>query len=104
MRDIVRSSWFAGFDLVLAGTGYPSMENLLSETQVQIPNHRGIVESLGFACAWLGDTDHTVSFLKEIPEARNDLDAHYSWWQGRDDLSQKAFAVHQSLDKVLSQP
>ena len=67
------------------------------------PQHRGIVKSLGFDYAWLGETDLAVSSLKGIPEAKNELDAYSFWWleQGRVDLSEKASElgkILQSLD------
>jgi len=65
------------------------------------PRHRGIVKSLGFSYAWLGETDNAVSSLKEIPEAKNELDAYYFWWkeQGRSDLSTNAIKLHQTLSR-----
>jgi putative inorganic carbon (HCO3(-)) transporter len=70
------------------------------------PNHRGILKSLGFGYAWLGETDRAVSFLKDVPEAKNELDAYYSWWQGqgRDDLSKSALHLRPVLEILPSQP
>ena len=78
----------------------------LNNAHAQAPRHRGIIKSLGFSYAWLGETDHAVSLLKEIPEAKNELDAYYSWWreQGREDLSEKAIKLRQALETLPVQP
>ena len=78
----------------------------LNVAHQQAPRHRGIIKSLGFSYAWLGKTDNAVSFLKKMPETKNELDAYYSWWkgQGRGDLSENAFKLRQILESSLNQP
>jgi hypothetical protein len=56
------------------------------------PEHRGIVKSLGYCYAWLGEMDKAQALLKRVPEAEDELNAYVWWWsvQGRADLSVKA--------------
>ena len=85
---------------------FSSAAGYLAAAQQGAPAHRGIIKSLGFSYAWLGDMDNAVSFLKEIPETEKELDAYYSWWkeQGRDDLSERVVQVYQALELVQVQP
>jgi lipopolysaccharide biosynthesis regulator YciM len=85
---------------------FSSAAAYLAAAHAEAPAHRGIIKSLGFSYAWLGDMDNAVSFLKEIPETEKELDAYYSWWkeQGRDDLSERVVQVYQALESVQVQP
>ena len=85
---------------------FPSAVQYLDAAHQQAPHHRGIIKSLGFGYAWLGDMDNAVSFLKKIPETEKELDAYYSWWkeQGRDDLSASAFELYRLLESMKVQP
>jgi lipopolysaccharide biosynthesis regulator YciM len=66
----------------------------------QAPQHRGIIKSLGFSYIWIGEPEIAVSFLKDVPETKKELDAYYFWWkeQGRDDLAGRAFAMRTALE------
>jgi hypothetical protein len=63
------------------------------------PHHRGIVKSLGYTYAWLGQLDAARPLLEQIPEAGQELDTYRWWWgtQGRPDLSQRALEMRKSL-------
>jgi len=56
------------------------------------PGHRGTIKNLGYCYIWLGQPEQALSFLKKIPEARQELEAYTGWWglQGRPDLAKKA--------------
>jgi O-antigen ligase len=71
----------------------------------EAPQHRGINKSLGYSYAWLGETENAVSFLREIPETRDELDSYNIWWkeQGRSDLWANVTQLHQRLDSLLGQ-
>ena len=85
---------------------FSSAVHYLDAAHQQAPHHRGIIKSLGFGYAWLGDMDNAVSLLKEIPETEKELDAYYSWWkeQDRDDLSMRALQLYRSLESIQVQP
>jgi O-antigen ligase len=85
---------------------FSSATKYLDVAHDETPQHRGINKSLGFSYAWLGETDNAVSFLKEIPEAINELDAYYVWWeeQGQWDLAEDAFELRQVLESQSVQP
>jgi hypothetical protein len=72
----------------------------------EVPRHRGIIKSLGFSYAWLGEMENGISLLRDIPEAKNEFDVYYTWWkgQGRDDLSKKAFMMYENLKSLPVQP
>jgi lipopolysaccharide biosynthesis regulator YciM len=72
----------------------------------EAPHHRGIKKSLGYSYAWLGEMDNAVFLLKEIPEAANELDAYFVWWDelGRRDLSNEAVKVRQVIESQSVQP
>jgi tetratricopeptide (TPR) repeat protein len=56
------------------------------------PTHRGIVKVLGYSHLWAGRPEDSLSLLKEIPEAAQELEV-YSWWWGtqrREDLASQA--------------
>lgn len=58
----------------------------------RLPNHRGVVKTLGYCYVWLGEVDKAQLLLTKIPEAKNELNI-YSWWwgvQGRADLAEQA--------------
>jgi tetratricopeptide (TPR) repeat protein len=70
------------------------------------PNHRGIIKSLGYCYAWLGDADKALILLRNIPEAKDELDVYVWWWdtQGRHDLSFKAYQQSAHLKAHKDQP
>ena len=71
------------------------------ETAYQdVPNHRGIIKSLGYCYVWLGDIDKAQTLLDQIPEAQNEMKVYIWWWdtQGRPDLSENASRMTSRLD------
>ncbi len=72
----------------------------------RIPNHRGVIKTLGYCYVWLGEVDKAQLLLTKIPEAKNELGV-YSWWwgvQGRSDLSEKATIMLSKLEISSIQP
>lgn len=56
------------------------------------PDHRGIIKTLGYSYAWMGDYENAQPLLEQIPEAKEELGV-YSWWwsqNGRADLARHA--------------
>jgi len=80
-------------------------ENLETAHQ-QSPGHRGIIKSLGYCYAWLGEMDKAQLLLERVPEAQKELNVYVWWWgtQGRRDLSIKAFQMASRLNTQTSQP
>lgn len=78
----------------------------LHVAHAEAPRHRGIIKSLGFSYAWLGEMENGLSLLRDIPEAKNEFDVYFTWWkgQGRDDLSEKAFMMYENLKSLPVQP
>ncbi|HZM21038.1 MAG TPA: tetratricopeptide repeat protein, partial [Anaerolineales bacterium] len=66
----------------------------------EAPNHRGIIKSLGYCYAWLGDIDKAQKLLDRIPEAKHEMEVYTWWWetQGRPDLSENASLMVSRLD------
>ena len=66
----------------------------------EAPNHRGIIKSLGYCYAWLGDMDKAQKLLDRIPEAQHEMKVYIWWWgtQGRPDLSERASLMIPRLD------
>jgi tetratricopeptide (TPR) repeat protein len=78
----------------------------LEKANQVVPDHRGIVKSLGYCYAWLGDIEKASLLLDEIPEADNELKVYIWWWetQGRNDLSTNASLVLDTFDASAGQP
>jgi O-antigen ligase len=78
----------------------------LEAALTQAPGHRGIVKSLGFCYAWLGEWDKAQPLLEKIPESRSELEVYKWWWvtQGRKDLSDHATQMVSRLKKEANQP
>lgn len=72
---------------------YSSASGYLARAYAAAPGHRGIIKALGYSYAWLGDTEKATIWLRDIPEARRELEAYVWWWelQGRQDLSDNAY-------------
>jgi len=83
-----------------------SATNYLESAYRESPNHRGIIKSLGYSYAWLGNTDKALFFLSKIPEAQDELGVYAWWWdtQGRDDLSINASQQEARLKLQTYQP
>ena len=71
---------------------YPLAKTHLEQAYLVTPRHRGVRKVLGYCNVWLGEFAEAAQFLKDIPEARHELEAYSSWWstQGYDDLSANA--------------
>lgn len=56
------------------------------------PQHRGIMKALGYAYAWDGKPETAARTLREIPEARYELELYSEWWleQGNAVMSQRS--------------
>ncbi|HAV77588.1 MAG TPA: hypothetical protein DCX53_09580 [Anaerolineae bacterium] len=74
----------------------------LEVAHLQAPGHRGIIKSLGYSYAWLGDLGNAELFLSQTPEAKEELDVYIWWWdaQGRKDLSEKASLILDVLNEA----
>ena len=70
------------------------------------PEHRGITKSLGYCYVWLGEFGKAQTFLADIPEAKDELDAYGGWWknQGRSDLSEMAYTLIDKMNSASVQP
>jgi hypothetical protein len=66
----------------------------------EAPNHRGVIKSLGYCYAWLGEMDKAQLLLERVPEAQKELDIYVWWWdaQGRHDLSMNAIHIASRLN------
>jgi tetratricopeptide (TPR) repeat protein len=63
------------------------------------PGHRGLTKTLGYTYVWLGDLEAALPLLRQIPEARSEMEV-YSWWWGvqeRPDLAQAARRMFRQL-------
>jgi len=85
---------------------FSSAVDHLTAAYQKAPHHRGIIKALGFSHAWLGDSERAMSFLKDIPEAKDEFDSYYTYWkaQGRDDLSNKAYSMYKLFGSLSIQP
>jgi len=90
----------------LARQDFSSAVKYLLEAHRLLPQHRGITKSLGYCYVWLGDMGNANVFLKNIPEAKSELDVYVWWWgtQGRSDLSKYAAVMSSTLAVPQSQP
>lgn len=75
---------------------FPSASAYLERAHDAAPGHRGITKSLGYSYSWSGELEAASIFLKEIPEARDELNTYVWWWDtlGRHDLS--GYALEQA--------
>jgi lipopolysaccharide biosynthesis regulator YciM len=85
---------------------FHSATSYLEKAYQKAPHHRGIVKSLGYSYAWLGNTEKALFFLSKIPEAKDELGVYVWWWdtQGRDDLSISASQQEARLKSQTYQP
>ena len=85
---------------------FSSALDYLLEAYRQAPQHHGIVKSLGYCYVWMGDIDNAGLLLKNIPEAKSELNVYIWWWdaQGRSDLSTKAAIMSSMPEALLDQP
>lgn len=77
----------------------------LEKANQEAPNHRGIIKSLGYCYVWLGSIEKASLFLKNIPEAKAELDIYVWWWgtQGRPELAEKASLYLARIEPLTSQ-
>ncbi len=85
---------------------FASASDHLAKAYQQEPWHRGVIKNLGYSYAWLGKMDEAQQYLKQIPEAKSELDVYVWWWdtQGRQDLSDKASLLASQLSSTTAQP
>jgi hypothetical protein len=78
----------------------------LETAHKEVPGHRGIIKSLGFCYAWLGEYEKAWILLAQIPESHEELNIYTWWWesQGRDDLSNKAAIMLSKFEVSSIQP
>jgi hypothetical protein len=71
----------------------------LEKAHEAAPHHRGIIKSLGYCYVWLGDMEQSLLFLRNIPEAKAELDVYAWWWstQGQTELAQRALFISSKL-------
>ena len=84
---------------------YASAAGYLEKAHAAAPAHRGVIKSLGYSYAWSGEREKAMTLLRNIPEARRELDAYVWWWelQGRQDLSNNAYEQAAYLDAQTEQ-
>ncbi len=63
---------------------------------------RGLNKALGYDYVWLGQPARALPLLREIPEAKGEMDTYAWWWgtQGRDDLAARATLMVKQLNSV----
>ncbi|MGZ9225864.1 MAG: O-antigen ligase family protein, partial [Anaerolineales bacterium] len=83
-----------------------SASEYLERAHAAVPDHRGIVKSLGYCYVWLGDMEKALPFLRDIPEAKDELEVYVWWWDvhGRPDLSVNASRHLAYLNDQKDQP
>jgi O-antigen ligase len=85
---------------------FDSAVKYLETADIYAPTHRGIMKSLAYCYVWLGDMEKAQPLLRQIPEAKDELDVYTRWWaaQGRSDLSGNAVLALKTLTKIAPQP
>jgi lipopolysaccharide biosynthesis regulator YciM len=85
---------------------FESAVSYLETAHVQMPNHRGMTKTLGYAYAWSGDMERAQVFLAQIPEVEQELDVYTWWWgtQGRSDLAESASLALNYIKTAVPQP
>jgi len=81
---------------------FNSAAHYLELAYKQVPNHRGIIKTLGYCYVWSGEVNKAQLLLIKIPEARNELET-YSWWWGVQrlpKLAEKATKASSKLESV----
>lgn len=78
---------------------FPSALGHLQAAYSADKSNRAVVKALGFAYLWMGQSDQALPLLKQIPEARPELEyAAFDWRQrDRDDLAAYAVDMLQQL-------
>ena len=85
---------------------FKAAEGYLSTAYRISPGHRGVVKTLGYCRAWLGDTAGAAELLSQIPEAQEELDVYIWFWgaEGRPDLAVLAGLALQTLQDSVELP
>jgi len=80
---------------------FHSAATYLEEAHKASPNHRGIIKSLGYCYAWLGEMEKAQIQLRKIPEARSELKVYIWWWEahGNPELAEKASLISSELNR-----
>lgn len=70
------------------------------------PTNRGVIKTLGYSYAWVGDFDQALVNLRRFREARQEMNVYVTWWttQGRPDLSEFAATMEEHLQTVEARP
>lgn len=87
-----RTAWHRLGLIAMQNLDYQRAENYLERAYNIDPEHRGIRKSLGYTYVWMGKYERAAKVLKDIDEAKSELNT-YSWWwreQGREDLALQA--------------
>jgi hypothetical protein len=79
---------------------FQSAAKFLEKAHQVAPGHRGILKSLGYCYVWLGEAEKAQALLRNIPEARSELDVYVWWWgvEGQPELAQKASEFSSGLN------
>jgi O-antigen ligase len=85
---------------------FESASKHLESARLTAPNHRGIKKSLGYAYLWRGELYQARQILAEFPEASEELDVYYWWWNSQDraDLANHAYTLLRGLNSGQTQP
>lgn len=86
---------------------YETAVTYLEEANGASPDYRGIIKSLGYSYAWLGQFHQAVQMLEAVPEAQAEMSIYTSWWerQNRLDLAANASEMVAILENsTLSNP
>jgi tetratricopeptide (TPR) repeat protein len=77
----------------------------LTIAQAHYPGHDGIRKNLGYSLTWLGEYDAALPLLRDVAEARTELDIYAWWWQTQDEaaFSQHAAAMSARLAAAESE-
>ncbi|NIS83028.1 MAG: tetratricopeptide repeat protein [Anaerolineales bacterium] len=78
---------------------FTSAVSHLERASEQDPGHRGIQKSLGYSYVWSGHLERAADLLRDIPEARDEMQVYRWWWgtQGREDLTAYAAQMVERL-------
>jgi tetratricopeptide (TPR) repeat protein len=88
----------------MARGDFSTAANYLETALIAAPDHRGIIKNLGYAYTWLGQFDKAQILLREIPEAKQELETYIWWWeaQGRRDLAKYAVEMRNRLGEEIT--
>ncbi len=79
----------------------------LKRAEAQAHSHRGVIKSLGYSYAWLGQYEQAAHYLTNLRETRAEMTFYVGWWrqQNRRDLAAQAEEMTAILEnRVLLNP